>query len=245
MSGPEADITPLGTENRTIFFGEGCATGLDPERRRLLSDWLRSMSVRTVLDVGCLRGDFLQIVADPCERWGIDLERHPELDEGVRFVQADAGDPWPVPSSHFDLVFAGEIIEHVFDTRCFLRQCFRVLKPGAWLLMTTPNLSSFANLRAWLSADQPMWVDSECGQNGHVRYVSPRRLRGMLCEEGYCDVTLASVAGLESLKRVGAVYRLAHRLFPLRGNRLCAKARKPDPKPYGPAGDGGPEGSTP
>ena len=113
------------------------------------------------------------------------------------------------------------------DTDFFLKQCFDSLKPGGYLLLTTPNLVSFANLRYWLQTEQYMWVDSAANQLGHVRYLAPKRMESALNVAGFCEIEMATVSGLESLQNVPLLHRLIQSLFPLRGNRLCVRARKP------------------
>lgn len=57
----------------------------------------------------------------------------------------------PFEDRAFDAVYAGEIIEHVPDTRGALAEWGRVLKPGGTLIVTTPNrerLLARANRRA-------------------------------------------------------------------------------------------------
>ena len=44
-----------------------------------------------------------------------------------------------LPSSHFDGVVAVEVLEHVEEDGKFVREVARVLKPGGFFLMTTPN----------------------------------------------------------------------------------------------------------
>jgi len=43
------------------------------------------------------------------------------------------------PSDHFDGVVSIEVIEHVPDDEAFVAQIARVIKPGGWLFLTTPN----------------------------------------------------------------------------------------------------------
>jgi SAM-dependent methyltransferase len=43
-----------------------------------------------------------------------------------------------VPESSFDVVICTEVLEHVPDPRIAVEQIRRVLKPGGWLLATTP-----------------------------------------------------------------------------------------------------------
>jgi 2-polyprenyl-3-methyl-5-hydroxy-6-metoxy-1,4-benzoquinol methylase len=54
-------------------------------------------------------------------------------------VNIDLGIPYE--DNYFDVVFAGEIIEHIIDTEHLFREFHRVLKPKGILLITTPNLT--------------------------------------------------------------------------------------------------------
>jgi SAM-dependent methyltransferase len=54
-------------------------------------------------------------------------------------------DRFPYPDGHFDLVVAGEIIEHMtFDPMHLLVESRRVLSEGGYLLLSTPNSASLA-----------------------------------------------------------------------------------------------------
>ena len=44
-----------------------------------------------------------------------------------------------LPSASFDGVVSIEVIEHVPDDRAFVAQIARVLRPGGWMYLTTPN----------------------------------------------------------------------------------------------------------
>jgi len=49
-----------------------------------------------------------------------------------------------VGKNRFDLVFAGELIEHLYDTDYFFEEANKVLKAGGYLIITTPNLPTMA-----------------------------------------------------------------------------------------------------
>jgi len=54
--------------------------------------------------------------------------------------------PLPFPDGFFDLVIFTEIIEHLTNPFFALSEIRRVLKPGGWLLITTPNVSRSQNV---------------------------------------------------------------------------------------------------
>src|SRR5262245_4992870 len=70
--------------------------------------------VKTVLDLGCGWGYFINQVDVPC-RYAIDLNPDaPErLDAGVQLVAKDAADEWPLDDGSLDLVFTSNFLEHL------------------------------------------------------------------------------------------------------------------------------------
>jgi SAM-dependent methyltransferase len=56
-------------------------------------------------------------------------------------------DTFPYPDGYFDLVIAGEIIEHmIYDPMHLLLESRRVLREGGHVLVTTPNIAGLASL---------------------------------------------------------------------------------------------------
>jgi 2-polyprenyl-3-methyl-5-hydroxy-6-metoxy-1,4-benzoquinol methylase len=107
-----------------------------------------------ILDAGCGGGGMpLSIAEEARHVVGIDLvDRF--RDAGTRlasergmtnlaFAQAD-GQSLPFRSGAFDAVLSHAVIEHVADASRYLRECGRVLKPGAWMYLSTAPYLSFA-----------------------------------------------------------------------------------------------------
>lgn len=55
-------------------------------------------------------------------------------------VCADACAPLPFRDGVFDVLLSMEGIEHFEHQAGFVRECARVLRPGGWLVLTTPNV---------------------------------------------------------------------------------------------------------
>jgi 2-polyprenyl-3-methyl-5-hydroxy-6-metoxy-1,4-benzoquinol methylase len=102
---------------------------------------------KSVLDVGCAsrygRPDWLHGLVEQAasEAVGIDIDAgtvEALLAEGHDVQLADAQD-FDLGRT-FDVVFAGEIIEHLDDVHGFLTSVRRHLGPGGRLVLTTPNV---------------------------------------------------------------------------------------------------------
>ena len=60
-------------------------------------------------------------------------------------ICGDINDGIPLKDSSVDIVVAGEIIEHIYNTYKFLKECSRVLRPNGFLILSTPNICSLKN----------------------------------------------------------------------------------------------------
>ncbi|HET7681155.1 MAG TPA: class I SAM-dependent methyltransferase [Xanthobacteraceae bacterium] len=103
--------------------------------------WPESLRGRTIADVGCAAGSFLDhvrglpakaIAIEPCE------EYHDSLKARGYEVYAFAGDAKPAHGTA-DWAFSFSVIEHVGDAKKFLTDIKSLLKPGGRLLISTPN----------------------------------------------------------------------------------------------------------
>src|SRR5690242_14554522 len=69
------------------------------------------------------------------------LPRPETLPPEVEWIADYLGNMHHVPTGAVDLVFAGETVEHVWpdDLANFLCESHRVLRPGGWLVLDSPN----------------------------------------------------------------------------------------------------------
>ena len=95
-----------------------------------------------LLDVGCGRGDFLKgfkdLELDVC---GLDTEKsHSQILKDIEVGYANIENEFfPFESRIFDVVFSKSVIEHLFNPENFMRECYRILKPGGRIIIMTPD----------------------------------------------------------------------------------------------------------
>jgi SAM-dependent methyltransferase len=120
-----------------------------------------------VLDIG---GGDMQLgrlfVNRLAENFGVqvDLEGWDMSVEGVRRanaageksrVQSICDDFPPEAAGQYDLVLFFEVLEHLVDTDSAVIHLRKLLKPGGWLLLSTPNMASWLNRILLLFGMQP------------------------------------------------------------------------------------------
>jgi SAM-dependent methyltransferase len=107
-----------------------------------------------ILDLGCGSGSFLAALGhEQGELLGVDialrwlLVARKRLDDAglssIRLVCACA-ERLPLRASCVSAVVAGDVIEHVTHQAATLEEAHRVLLPGGWLVMASPNRFSLA-----------------------------------------------------------------------------------------------------
>ena len=97
----------------------------------------------SVLDLGCRTGALTQHYAEGNNVVGVDVDRvaleTAEERLGIDTVWADAESDLPFRDSSFDVVVAGELLEHLADPARAVANVRRVLKPGGRFVGSVPN----------------------------------------------------------------------------------------------------------
>ena len=170
---------------------------LKETRLKRVAKMIESLPTGRMLDVGCADGTWANYWSKRgWQIFGVDLNEKNAVQASERSVRAVVVDlaqsSLPFAGNSFDLIFAGEIVEHLIDTDGFMRECHRCLRVEGMLIITTPNLVSLENRIRMFFGFYPHWVDFKLRGSGHVRAYTPRALQGQLKENGF---TVKKVSG--------------------------------------------------
>lgn len=176
-----------------------------------------------LLDVGYSRGSFADAMAQ--QGWEcVGLDLNPFEDSNVKAIRCDLNEGFPVASEVFDVVAAGEVIEHMLDEEIFLKECFRVLKKGGTLVLTTPNLAFWVNRLLVLMGRTPLFVTAPY----HYHFHTLETIRRMAQRHGFMTERVLSSHLFYSRRRhrTGILFEWLGDIFPTLGAHLILFARK-------------------
>lgn len=143
---------------------------------------------RRLLDVGCALGNFAALAARRGWRVaGIDISgaavSRAALRYGLDFRAGPLGrHVGTLPP--FDLIFLGDVLEHVAEPGTLLGQVRQVLTPRGVVCIDTPNWGS-----TWRRRGRSHWV----GLNRyHINLFDPEALTGLLAASGFAGIRTGS-----------------------------------------------------
>jgi 2-polyprenyl-3-methyl-5-hydroxy-6-metoxy-1,4-benzoquinol methylase len=108
----------------------------------------RGVSGGRLVDVGCGRAQLWRMLSSRFDDYcGLDAVRYDGFPQDAEFRQVDLDAPeWPLHDGDADVVTAVETIEHLENPWAFVRSLARIVKPGGWIVVTTPNQLSVLSL---------------------------------------------------------------------------------------------------
>jgi 2-polyprenyl-3-methyl-5-hydroxy-6-metoxy-1,4-benzoquinol methylase len=181
-------------------------------------------SPERALDIGCSSGYLARrLVERGATVVGIDVDEEAVQEARKICEQVLIGDvetmELPLPEGSFDLVLAGDVIEHLRDPERFLARIRPLLRPGGRLVLTTPNVANWA-VRLGLLAGRWRYTDRGILDRTHTHFFTKKTLAETLDRAGYRIVEFDVTAPVPKAG-VPPVERAAHAVARLRPSLLA------------------------
>jgi methionine biosynthesis protein MetW len=118
---------------------------------------------RRFLDIGCGDGSFIITFKKHCETFGVDISQNAikmAKEAGINAYKVDvSSQKLPFHDEYFDIIYMGDVIEHLTNPDFAINEVYRVLKQNGFLVLSTPNLASWINRLLLLLGMQPLFSE--------------------------------------------------------------------------------------
>lgn len=188
-----------------------------------LSDLKRFVSSGRLLEVGCSTGEMLVSARGSFETVGVEADAASSrvaCDRGLQCFNGaltDAG----FADGGFDVAALYHVIEHFPSPRAEMAELHRIVKPGGWLVIETPNIANI-----WFRLLGARWRQFI---PDHIYFFTPHTLTRLCDEAGFEVVELRNVGKLMSMRlfisRIGRYHQPTARLLSAISRKLNLDGR--------------------
>jgi len=147
---------------RTVTTIPSYILGIKAEQFQLSRMYLNKVKPCRLLEIGCGSSEFLshmQIAGWEVEGIDFDAKAVENLREkyGIN-IHLGSLESVQYPDNSFDAIAMNHVIEHIPNPVALLQECYRILKPGGYLVAVTPNINSWGHKKFeenWIHLDPP------------------------------------------------------------------------------------------
>jgi len=173
-----------------------------------------------VLDAGCATGNLSRRIAErgnTVEGLEIDPKAARQAERWCeRVVVADVeSDALPYEDASFDVVLAGDLVEHLRDPVPFLERIRPAIRPGGRLVLSTPNVANWS-VRLSLLFGRFRYSGAGILARSHIHLFTRKTIVETLERAGYRVDVVDYTVPVPLVGRFAAVEGLAHRVARLR-----------------------------
>lgn len=151
-----------------------------------------------VMDVGCGNGSWAGEFArrgctvvgiDPSPS-GIEIARRTYPDGRFEVMDVSEDLLTELGEEAFDLIVSAEVVEHLYSPQTWALGCFRALRPGGTLVLSTPYHGWLKNVALAVSGRLDPHHDA-LREGGHIKFFSRSTLETLLTAAGFEEVRFA------------------------------------------------------
>ncbi len=179
--------------------------GLHTQVALSIQDLVRGQPV-SILDCGAGEGALSARLSDlGHDVTSIDIDQESFKCNKSKFTKINFDDPFEFDhfvktnNNKFDVVLSTEVIEHIEDQWGYVRQLRKMLKPGGFLVITTPNTTSYLSRFDFLRKGQFQSFNDHALSYGHISPISPWELNLILSKTKFENILIKSAGTLPLL----------------------------------------------
>jgi len=183
-----------------------------------LNDLKRFVREGRLLEIGCSTGEMLAAAGSTFTAVGVEADSKNSRIARARGLDCFNGTIRDArfPDRYFDVVALYHVIEHFHSPQTEIREMHRILKPGGWLVVETPNIATI-----WYHLLGARWRQFI---PDHVFFFTPQTIT-QLCEMNGLELReLRNVGKVMSVRlfvnRLGRYHRPTGRLLTTISNQL-------------------------
>lgn len=140
-----------------------------------------------LIDLGCATGGFLEMGQK--RGWdvsGVEISSYAAETAKANLGVVVARTMEEVPSESADVVTAWEYVEHLIDPSAEIHKIWRVLKPGGWFALSTPNTEN-------MLAREDLWAWAELKPPEHLVFFTPKTLEHWLGANSFRSIHIEGI----------------------------------------------------
>ena len=204
---------------RSSLYNDRGPRYFSSERRDLI-DRLTVDNTRSIIEIGCGDGSAGAYAKrqNKCGTYvGIEISPSAACIAELRLDRVYTNNiehfDLPEPPGSFDVLIAGEVLEHLTDPWSVLRRLRSWLRPGALVMASSPNVAHYSVIKMLLTGD---WALTDSGRmdRTHLRWFTPRSYTKMFQSCGF------DVLSTEPLRQLGSKAGLISKLSGGRAEHL-------------------------
>lgn len=159
--------------------------------------------IRTILDIGCAKGNFLKFVKEKtqAETWGIEVEIEVGEKAKVNVDKVIIGKVEEVidsvPNNYFDCITFNDVLEHLLEPTEVLKLIKPKLSRNGIVIASVPNVRHFWNLYELIIKKDWKYRESGILDSTHLRFFTQKSLYRMFEEANFRNL---KIIGMNELK---------------------------------------------
>jgi 2-polyprenyl-3-methyl-5-hydroxy-6-metoxy-1,4-benzoquinol methylase len=163
-------------------------------------------NIKTILDIGCGQGAFVELVKKQTGAitWGVEVV--PEIAEKAKdkvdhiLVGKIEEEINAIPNGYFDCITMNDVLEHLLEPTEVLKMIRPKLSENGVIVASIPNVRCFYNLYDLILKKDWEYRDAGILDSTHIRFFTKKSMRRMFEHAGYEVINQKGINEIKSWK---------------------------------------------